>query len=204
MGVVRGRDRLSHTRLVGPSTPSFRQNRRVKGHQVRQAALEERAVSYDCVGETRVRDGAFPSPTGYARFERSVLIGRGEDFERAADAVLSWEVKTRSGFTVLAGEPHAGQRLWITGHLGPLTIAEPAFVVDVVRTADRAGLSYGTLAGHPVSGEEAFLVRRDADGTVWFTLRSLSRRGSGAWAPAYPLVLAAQRVFRRRYLRALL
>ena len=169
-----------------------------------KAALEDRAISYDCVGATRVRDGAFASPAGYARYERSVLIGRGDDFERAADAVLGWEVKTRSGFSVLAGEPHPGQRLWITGHLGRLTIAEPAMVVDVFRTQERAGLSYGTLAGHPVSGEEAFLVRRDADGTVWFTLRSLSRRGSGAWASAYPLVLVAQRVFRRRYLRALL
>jgi uncharacterized protein (UPF0548 family) len=171
---------------------------------VDKAGLEERAVSYDCVGATHVAHDAFAAPAGYARFERSVRIGYGDDdFARAADAVLAWGVKTRSGFSVRAGAGEPGQRLWITGHVGPLTVAEPAVVVDVVRTEDRAGLSYGTLVGHPVAGEEAFLVRRDADGTVWFTLRSLSRRPHGAWASAYPLVLVLQRVFRRRYLRAL-
>ncbi|HUR51688.1 MAG TPA: DUF1990 domain-containing protein [Mycobacteriales bacterium] len=166
--------------------------------------MADRALGYDCVGATRPADDGFDAPAGYARYERSVRIGHGdEDFERAADAVLAWEVKTRTGFAVMGAEPHEGQRLWITGHVGPLTIAEPAVVVAVLRTADRAALAYGTLDGHPVSGEEAFLVRRDTDGTVWFTLRSLSRRARGAWAPAYPGVLLAQRVFRRRYLRAL-
>ena len=156
------------------------------------------------MGATRPVDDAFDRPEGYRRYERSARIGFGDDdFQRASEAVLRWEVKTRSGFSVLGGAPVEGERLWITGHLGPLSIAEPAVVVAVVQEQDRAGLAYGTLDGHPISGEEAFLVRRDADGTVWFTLRSLSRRAPGAWGSAYPLILIAQRVFRRRYLRAL-
>jgi uncharacterized protein (UPF0548 family) len=156
------------------------------------------------VGATRPADDAWERPEGYRRYERTVRIGHGEtDFRTAADAVLRWEVKTRSGFSVIAAEPVEGQRLWISGHVGPLTVVEPAVVVAVVREEDRAGLAYGTLEGHPISGEEAFLVRRDADGTVWFTLRSLSRRPTGTWASAYPGVLVAQRLVRRRYLRAL-
>ena len=173
--------------------------RRVTGE-----GLNQRTLSYDCLGATRPGDDGFDAPAGYRRYERSVRIGYGDDdFRRAADALLRWEVKTRSGFTVLSGAPVEGERLWITFRAGPVMIAEPAVVVAVVQEEDRAGFAYGTLVGHPIAGEEAFLVRRDADGTVWFTLRSLSRRAPGAWGSAYPFVLLVQRVFRRRYLRAL-
>jgi uncharacterized protein (UPF0548 family) len=166
--------------------------------------LARRPLGYDCVGATRVADDAWEAPPGYRRFEGSALLGRGEDvFRAAAEAVLRWEVKTRSGFSVHGDRPVSGTRLWITGHVGPLSVAEPAVVVDVVDRPDRVGFSYGTLRGHPISGEEAFVVRRDADDAVWFTLRSVSRRPSGAWSAAYPLVLLVQRVYRRRYLRAL-
>ncbi|MBU8820992.1 DUF1990 domain-containing protein, partial [Mycolicibacterium goodii] len=40
---------------------------------------------------------------------------------------------------------------------------------------DRCGFAYGTLHGHPVCGEEAFIVHRDRAGTVFLTLRSLTR-----------------------------
>ncbi|MFC7876218.1 DUF1990 family protein [Isoptericola sp. NPDC057391] len=58
--------------------------------------------------------------------------------------------------------------------------------------------------GHPVSGEEAFIVHRDDDGTVRLTLRALTRPGRGLWRALFPAILVAQRLYRRRYLRALL
>jgi len=166
--------------------------------------LGDRPLGYDCVGATRVADDGFDSPAGYRRFEQSARLGHGDTvFRAAADALLRWEVKTRSGFAVHGDRPMPAQRLWITGHVGPFAIAEPAVVIDVVERPDRVGFSYGTLRGHPISGEEAFLVLRDASGDVWFTLRSLSRRPSGAWLLAYPLVALAQQVYRRRYLTSL-
>ena len=57
--------------------------------------------------------------------------------------------------------------------------------------------------GHPVSGEEAFVVHRDGGGSVWLTLRSLTRPGHGRWRLAFPAVLVAQRWYRWRYRRAL-
>jgi uncharacterized protein (UPF0548 family) len=69
---------------------------------------------------------------------------------------------------------------------------------------DRCGLAYGTLRGHPASGEEAFIMHRDAAGAVSLTVRSLTRPAlDGIWRPAFPVLLLAQRFFRRRYLRAL-
>ncbi|QEU84054.1 DUF1990 family protein [Streptomyces viridosporus] len=65
------------------------------------------------------------------------------------------------------------------------------------------GLTYGTRRGHPVSGEEAFVVHRDDDGRVHLTLRSLTRAAPAApWRFLLPLLLLAQRCVRRRYLRA--
>jgi uncharacterized protein (UPF0548 family) len=87
--------------------------------------------------------------------------------------------------------------------LGPVSVREPVEVVALTTDADRHGFAYGTLDGHPVSGEEAFIVHRSANDDVWFTLRSLTRAPHGPWRAAYPLALVAQRVFRRRYQRAL-
>ena len=68
---------------------------------------------------------------------------------------------------------------------------------------DRKGFAYGTLSGHPVSGEEAFIVDRHPDDSVWLTIRSLTQPTEGAWRAVGPAVALAQRCYRRRYLRAL-
>ncbi len=145
-------------------------------------------------------------PLGFRRFEQTVPIGRGDAvWQAAAAAVLEWGTKRRSGFRVSpAGRVSVGADYRITAGWGPARVHEPVRVVDVVDTADRAGFAYGTLSGHPVSGEEAFVVHRDADGNVYFTLRSLTRQAPrGPWRMAFPLLLIVQRYFRRRYLRAL-
>ncbi|WP_369640676.1 DUF1990 family protein, partial [Nocardia sp. JMUB6875] len=97
-----------------------------------------------------------------------------------------------------------GANFRITAALGPLAIHEPVRIVTVVDTPDRAAFSYGTLPGHPVSGEEAFILHRAADDSIQLTLRSLTRPApNGLWRTAFPLLLVAQRFYRRRYLRAL-
>jgi uncharacterized protein (UPF0548 family) len=76
-------------------------------------------------------------------------------------------------------------------------------VTTVVRTSDRVGFAYRTLPGHPVSGEEAFILHCD-NGETWLTVRSLTRPAPQLpWSALYPLLLIAQKIVRRRYLRAL-
>ena len=91
----------------------------------------------------------------------------------------------------------------LIARIGPLRIREPARVVQVVRTASTSGFAYGTRPGHPVRGEEAFIVRRSADDTVSLTLRSLTRPAPEWRRLLFPAALIAQRLYRRRYLRAL-
>lgn len=141
----------------------------------------------------------------HRRSEVSAVIGHGDAaWEAAADAVLRWGVKTRSGFRVSDAAPvEPGHRLTVTARVLGGTVREPVEVVSVVRSPNRVGFSYRTLPGHPVSGEEAFVVHRTGR-VVRLTVRSLTRAApAGGWRWVFPLLLVAQRVARRRYLRAL-
>jgi hypothetical protein len=86
---------------------------------------------------------------------------------------------------------------------GPLRIGAPVRVVYVVDTPARKGFAYGTLPGHPESGEEAWMLDQSHDGSVWLTIRAFSRPSSSAWWVAYPVLRIVQAVFTSRYERAL-
>lgn len=142
---------------------------------------------------------------GFRRSEVSALVGRGEDtWRRTAADLLRWKVKTRSGFRVEDDRPAtAGAELVVTVRVLGVVIREPIQVVEVVDTEDRVGYSYRTLPGHPVSGEEAFIVHREGD-RILVTVRSLTRPSpQQPWRALFPLLQVAQLVVRRRYLRAL-
>jgi uncharacterized protein (UPF0548 family) len=86
----------------------------------------------------------------------------------------------------------------------PLTFSAPVRIVYVIDEQKRAGFAYGTLKGHPESGEEAFIVEQAEDGAVWFILRRFSRPGTGFFRGLAPVLRLQQRRFTKRYLRALL
>ncbi|MEW2167917.1 DUF1990 family protein [Streptomyces sp. NPDC007084] len=97
-----------------------------------------------------------------------------------------------------------GAHCRITAGGGPLAVHEPVRVVAVVETPGTRGFAYGTLPGHPESGKEAFIVRRHPDGQITLTPRSLTAPApEGPWRLAFPLLLPAQRFYRRRYPPAL-
>jgi uncharacterized protein (UPF0548 family) len=146
-----------------------------------------------------------PSDPEYRRSEVSAIVGSGGTvWERAALDVLRWRVKTASGFTVdPTGPVSLGDRVIVTAHLFGVTVVEPVEVVGVVEEPDRVGFAYRTLPGHPVNGEEAFIVHRHGD-DVHLTVRSLTRAApQQPWKALYPLLRIVQRITRRRYLRSL-
>ncbi|WP_233549853.1 DUF1990 family protein [Cellulomonas rhizosphaerae] len=162
-------------------------------------------TTYPEVGATGPAATHWVPPAGYRAYARTFVLGHGEEHWAWASAeVLVWGIKTRSGFRVEPGGrvvEGADQRL--RAIVGPVVVTEPVRVVAVVESADRCGFAYGTLPGQPVSGEEAFVVHRDPDGTALLTLRSLTRAGRGRWRVVFPALLVAQRWYRRRYARAL-
>ncbi|CAL9356754.1 DUF1990 family protein [Streptomyces pilosus] len=169
------------------------------------------SLSYPARGATSPDTPLWPaSPPGYRRYEKTVTLGHSDGTWAAArDAVVRWEVKRRSGFSVAPADGgglrvRSGGRYTITAGPGRFSVREPVEVVAVVETANRCGFAYGTRWGHPVSGEEAFVVHRDDDGRVLLTLRSLTRAApAGPWRYLFPVLLLVQLGVRARYLRAL-
>jgi uncharacterized protein (UPF0548 family) len=134
-------------------------------------------LTYPDVGATR--DGRLPD--GYAHGERSAVVGSGDAaFARAVGAVFAWRMQRAAGLRVRAsGSPREpGTVVVLTAGLPRLGYDIPCRVVWSRTTGGEQGFAYGTLPGHPESGEEAFLVTRAPDGTVVFTTRVFSRLAS--------------------------
>src|SRR5690606_32974384 len=117
-------------------------------------------------------------------------------FCRAAKALLSWEMHRRAGGAVYVSLPTAsvGAVVVVTLGLWRLRIEVPCRVVYEVDEPRRRGFGYGTLPGHPVSGEEAFLVEHRDDDAVVFTVVAFSRPARWYMRLAGPLGVAAQRL----------
>jgi len=79
----------------------------------------------------------------------------------------------------------------------------PVRVIYVVDEPARVGFAYGTLAGHPEDGEEAWTIEHRDDDSVWITVRAFSRPANLFWWCGYPILRIVQEVYTRRYLRSL-
>jgi uncharacterized protein (UPF0548 family) len=76
-------------------------------------------------------------------------------------------------------------------------------VVYVVDEPDRQGFAYGTLPGHPETGEEAFVIHTHVDGGVYLDLQAFSRPATLLARAGDPLTRLMQQLVTDRYVRAL-
>lgn len=172
-------------------------------------ALTLRGVSDgDGDGLTYLEVGATkgPLPLGYRRLERQRLIGRGRGlFERAATELMAWGVQRGAGLAVDAdtATAQAGAVVRARLRVGTLGVTAPCRVVYTVTEPKRVGFAYGTLPGHPESGEELFLVEHLPDDSVRLAVRAFSRPARWYSRLARPLTHVIQAVVTERYLRAL-
>lgn len=165
------------------------------------AHLRQADFTYREVGATA---GALPS--GYRHFRISADLGvGGEVFERAREALLTWQVQRAAGLQVQSSEPRIapGSVAVLLFRLGPLRLEAPVRVVDVVDDGSRASFTYGTLPGHPESGEERFDIHHLDGGRVVFSIVGFSRPQSRLARAAGPVVTLVQDAITRRYLAAL-
>ena len=164
-------------------------------------ALADTPLTYTAVGASRSGD----VPAGYHRAARSVVVGSGRaTFERAAAAVLDWRAQRGAGLRVSATGPASepGTVVVLTAGLPRFGYDIPCRVVWASADGDERGFAYGTLPGHPESGEECFLVRLMPDGVVVFEIRVFFRLASRAARLAGPVSLVLQRLATARYVSA--
>jgi uncharacterized protein (UPF0548 family) len=120
-------------------------------------------------------------------------------------AVFDWRAQRGIGLRVRATGPASEE-----GAIVVLTAGLPRFGYDIpcrvvwARTdGDEQGFGYGSLPGHPESGEEAFLVTLRPDGEVVFTTRVFSLLASPLARLGGPVSRAVQFAALDGYVRAI-
>jgi uncharacterized protein (UPF0548 family) len=161
------------------------------------AKLADATFTYPEVGATAGR-----LPDGYHHIHESALIGRGRArFDAAASRVMRWGMLRGAGLRITASSDVAAVGSVVIVGLGPTRA--PSRVVYVVAEENRRGFAYGTLPGHPESGEELFAVRYDpATEAVYAEVTAFSRHATWWSKAAAPLTALLQRIVTRRYLTA--
>jgi uncharacterized protein (UPF0548 family) len=159
--------------------------------------LSHMPLTYPEVGAT-----AGPPPQGYQHLGFITRVGAGHQrFEQAADTVMRWGMQRGAGLRVQTSSEVAMVGAVVLVGIGFLKV--PCRVVYVIDEPDVRGFAYGTLPGHPESGEERFVVRRDPMTAAVYAEVSAFSRPARWWSRAGgPLTPLAQRVIAKRYVRA--
>lgn len=117
-------------------------------------------------------------PRRYRWLRLQTRAGVGEQrFDQLADRLMRWQLHADSGLDVAASTNGAepGAVVMATYHLARMPIRTRCRVLYVIDEPGCRGFAYGTLPGHPLRGEERFVVEHGDDDTVRFTLRSFSQ-----------------------------
>ncbi len=156
------------------------------------------ALTYSEVGAT-----TGPLPDDYHHVRRSAVIGRGRDrFDEAAGKVMRWGMLRGAGVRVEATTEIAEVGSEVLVGIGP--VRAPCRVVYVIDEDDHRGFAYGTLPGHPESGEEMFAVRYDrATDAVYAEVVAFSRHATWWSRLGAPVTALLQKMITSRYLGAL-
>jgi uncharacterized protein (UPF0548 family) len=162
------------------------------------SAYADRPLTYDEVGAT---DGEMPSGYHHVDVERPIGHGRAA-FDLAARRIMEFDMHRGAGLRVRATTIRAEEGAIVVLGLGPVSI--PCRVVRVIDEPTRRGFVYGTLPGHPESGEESFVAEFDpATNVVTAHIRAFSRPGNKLVALGGPANRAMQKVMTGRYIGAL-
>ena len=154
--------------------------------------------------EEGITDGV-PAPAGYRTLQVRERVGEGATaFEALAAGIMAWKLHEGAGLRVRADTPEVqlASRVRLGIGLGPVRIQAPCRVVRLIESGTRRGFAYGTLAGHPETGEESFAAVLEPDGSVYLELNAVSRPSAGLYSVAAPLTEAAQSLATGRYVAA--
>jgi len=146
----------------------------------------------------RTRDGDLPA--GYRHVRRHAVIGHGPAaFAGVREGMRDWQIHKLAGLRVRsAGTPGPG--VSFSAALGFLWV--PCEIVWLRDENSVYGYGFGTLAGHPERGEEAFEAGLAPDGSVTFSIRAFSRPASWYAKLGGPFTTALQEFVTDRYVRS--
>jgi uncharacterized protein (UPF0548 family) len=182
---------------IGLGNPSAAERREL----VEQALAAD--VTYDHVGTTI--DAARAAELGARETTRDLGVGQAV-FDAARRALVELTPQREVGSEV--EPPDAvlveGATIVFLLRRGPVHVLIPNRIVEVIDEPTRFAYAYGTLPGHPETGEEGFTVELLDDGTVRATIRVLAKAPNrvAQLLVGLPSGVVSQLVA-RRYLRTL-
>ena len=157
-------------------------------------------VTYSPTGGTLT--DSLPSGYHHDRYQRTLGDAPGA-FERACDGLRGWQAHLGAGLVIQPRHaPSVGSTVVAAIALGPITAIAPCRIVAVVDEPRRFGFAYGTLPGHPESGEEAFTINNTDEG-VTFHIVAFSRPAAALARLGKPVSRRVQSATTRRYLDGL-
>lgn len=157
-------------------------------------------VTYSPTGGTLT--GSLPSGYHHDRYETALGDGP-KTFERACEGLRSWQAHLGAGLAVEPrNAPSVGSTVVAAIQMGPITAIAPCRIVAVIDEPHRFGFAYGTLPGHPESGEEAFIIDNNDQGVV-FQIVAFSRPAAAMARLGAPVSRRIQAATTRRYLDGL-
>jgi uncharacterized protein (UPF0548 family) len=140
-------------------------------------AGRDKPLTYADVGATE----SDVLPAGYRHVRRRMTLGTGAElFTAIASGMRAWGVHREAGLRLrlTTATPEDGSDFCAGLSLLVFTLWVPCRVVWLRDDPSFYGYGFGTVRGHPESGEEAFMASIADDGKVWFTLRAFSRPAS--------------------------
>jgi uncharacterized protein (UPF0548 family) len=163
------------------------------------ATLRRAPFTYEPVGATKVG-----RQDEYNWLEQRTTLTR-RDFDGAANDLFTWNLHSNAGLRVQASESPLIPGTVVLMHfgLGKASLRIPCRVVYVIDEPRRRGFAYGTLPGHPESGEESFVLEQHGDGTITISITAFSRPASRMAKLGGPISRKLQQAMTARYLRAL-
>ena len=148
--------------------------------------------NYQAIGQSEIGH-----PKGYDLDFNQTTLGEGNAcFEQAKKAIKAWQmfqlpwVKLYSDQTLI----QEGALVSVNFCLFGLWWSNSCEIVYVIDEPNRFGFAYGTK-DHVESGEELFLVSKDEQGKVTYTIRAYSRPKFWLVKLGYPFARYCQRKF---------
>ena len=161
-------------------------------------AARDDSLSYSPAGVSSLN----ACPAGYRRDLWTLTLGSGDAvFDRARNALRTWQIHQGAGFVVLAdGPPAVGAVVALSAPLPVGFIDATCRVIDLVDRDDCYGFAHGTLSAHPERGEESFTVVRRSDANIVVEIVAVSRPRHPLARACPPVARALQRKATNRYL----
>jgi uncharacterized protein (UPF0548 family) len=170
--------------------------------------LKEQQLTYSPAGMTK---DIGLVPQGYVVDHNRIRLGEGASaFKQAIKALNNWQHFNLGWLNV--SDPNTaietGMQIGLLCSFASVWLLCACRVVYVVNEdgpVKKYGFAYGTLPGHPETGEERFTIEwHDADNSVWYDLLAFSKPGNLLVTIGYPLTRALQKKFVKDSQRAML